>query len=223
MLLSRPKLFKPFGHRQSNEENTMLPTMLTTRKTLLTLTAAFAITVLSACSTIPLPSEPSSIDGQTPLVLSTDGDAKQFRVRGDLKIANVVIETPRWLGAESLADKAEIKEVTTRFQLDLQRLIQAAPRADGQAITVKATITEGKTVSPALNVVSTILLFMPVDRGGAVVELQAMDASGKVIAAMMYRYSGEIMEFGANFSKTAQIQVATQRAAERFAKLLAEK
>lgn len=195
----------------------------TNRKKLLTLTTAVAITALSACSTIPLPSQPSSIDSQTPLMLSTDGEAKQFRASGDLKLANVLIETPRWLGAESVADKDEIKEVTTRFQLDLQRLIKATAGVTGQTITIKATITEGKTVSPVLNVVTTVLLFVPVDRGGAVVELQAVDQAGKVVAAMMYRYSGEIMEFGANFSKTAQIQVATQRAAERFANLLADK
>jgi hypothetical protein len=174
---------------------------------LLTLATAFAIT---------------SIDSQTPLMLSTDGEAKQFRASGDLKIANAIIETPRWLGAESVADKDEIKEVTTRFQLDLQRLIKVTAAA-GQTITIKATITEGKTVSPVLNMVTTVFLFVPVDRGGAVVELQAVDQTGKVVAAMMYRYSGEIMEFGANFSKTAQIQVAAQRAAERFANLLSGK
>ena len=193
--------------------------MQITNKNLLTLATAFAITTLSACSSIPLPSQPSSIDSQTPLILSTDGEAKQFRASGDLKIANVIIETPRWLGAESVADKDEIKEVTTRFQLDLQRLIKVTAAA-GQTVTIKATITEGKTVSPMLNMVTTVLLFVPVDRGGAVVELQAVDQTGKVVAAMMYRYSGEIMEFGANFSKTAQIQVAAQRAAERFANLL---
>ncbi len=201
----------------------MMLSINNTHKKLLTLATAFAVTTLSACSTIPLPSQPSAIDRETPLLLSTDGEAKQFRVAGDLKMVNVVVETPRWLGAEAVADKDEIKEVTTRFQLELQRLIRASPRADGQSITIKATITEGKTVSPALNVVSTLILFLPVDRGGAVVEMQAVDQAGKVVAAMMYRYSGEIMEFGANFSKTAQIQVATKRAAERFANLLAGK
>jgi Protein of unknown function (DUF3313) len=194
-----------------------------THKKLITLATVFAITTLSACSTIPLPSQPSAIDREIPLELSSDGEAKQFRASGDLKIGNVIVETPRWLGAESVADKDEIKEVTTRFQLELQRLIKANARVDGQSITIKATITEGKTVSPALNVMSTLILFLPVDRGGAVVEMQALDQTGKVVAAMMYRYSGEIMEFGANFSKTAQIQVATQRAAERFANLMAGK
>lgn len=152
--------------------------------------------------------------------LSPDGDARQFRVSGDLKISKVIVQTPTWPTADAVATQDERKDVIKKFESQLMSAIKPTSSNEGQTITVRSVIADGRTVSSGLNVLTTAFLFVPVDRGGAVIEMEATDQSGKIVAAMMYRYSGEIGEFSSNFSKTAQIQIATQRASDRFAKLL---
>jgi Protein of unknown function (DUF3313) len=184
------------------------------------LVGGLVISMMGACSSIPMPEQPSALGKGAPLTLSADGDARQFRVTGDIKIDKVVVEMPNWPADESVAQKDEVKEVVSKFRSQLSEFVRPTSPNDGLTITVKSTITDGRTVSTGLNVFTTAILFVPVDRGGAVVEIEALDQAGKTVAAMMYRHSGEITEFTSNFSKTAQIQVATKRASERFASLL---
>lgn len=65
------------------------------------------------------------------------------------------------------------------------------------------------------------MLLAPVDRGGAAVEIEAVDAeSRKQLAALTLGYFAPMSDFGARFSRLAPAEVALHRAARNFAPLM---
>lgn len=78
-----------------------------------------------------------------------------------------------------------------------------------------------ETVSTALNTVGTLLLIGPVDRGGAAVEVEAVDPkTGRQLAALRLGYFAPLTDLKARFSKLAPAEIAVRKAAVDFAALL---
>jgi hypothetical protein len=86
---------------------------------------------------------------------------------------------------------------------------------------LRAAITRIETVSPALNTLSALVLVVPLDRGGAAVEIEAVDPqTGRQLAALTQGYFAPLTELKARFSKLAPAEIAVRKAAADFAALL---
>ncbi len=86
-----------------------------------------------------------------------------------------------------------------------------------EAIQIRAAITRIEAVSPALNWFTTIVLFVPMDHGGAAVELEAVDIrSNKVITQLRFASWTPISELRAHFTRLAPANVALTAAAHEF-------
>ncbi len=63
-----------------------------------------------------------------------------------------------------------------QLRRDLQQGVQPLPASpQGRPAQIRVAITRVETVSPALNTVSSLRLMVPLDRGGAAVEIEAVD------------------------------------------------
>jgi hypothetical protein len=112
--------------------------------------------------------------------------------------------------------------LTVMLRNELVQRVKAIPAvAHGRPATLCAAITNIETVSPALNTVATVLLFAPVDRGGAAVEIEAVDPqNGRQLAAMTQGYFAPMSEFKARFTKLAPAEIALRKAAADFVPLM---
>jgi hypothetical protein len=98
------------------------------------------------------------------------------------------------------------------------------PSVGGHPVVIRAVITRVESVSPVLNVVSAVLLTVPLDRGGAAVEIEVLDADTRQpLASMAHAYYAPMSEFKARFSALATAELALNAAAVELAKLLRNK
>ena len=59
----------------------------------------------------------------------------------------------------------------------ISREAEALPQSvGGHPVVIRAVITRVETVNPAFNVLTSVFLTVPLDRGGAAVEIQVLDA-----------------------------------------------
>lgn len=125
-------------------------------------------------------------------------------------------------GPEAALSAADQARLTAVFEEALQDHLHRLPTAaDGQAATVRVAITRIEPVSVALNTVATLLLIGPFDRGGAAVEIEAVDpVSGRQLAAMTQGCFAPLSELSARFSRLAPAEIALRKAAGDFVQLL---
>lgn len=84
-------------------------------------------------------------------------------------------------------------------------------------LRIRSAITSINTSSPALNLVSTAALFIPLDMGGASIEVEFLDAvSGKRLAAMADTKQGTPLQFIQCFQPLGH----THQAFDQWAKAL---
>ena len=107
----------------------------------------------------------------------------------------------------------------------ISRETEALPqRVGGHPVIIRAVITRVETVSPALNVVTAVLLTVPLDRGGAAVEIEVLDADTlQPLVSMAHANFTPLSEFKARFSALAPAELALNAAAVELAKLLRSK
>jgi hypothetical protein len=182
-----------------------------------------SIAALAACSTV-MPNAPTGfLSSYTELSAAPDKASASLSSRLQIDPARISIEPVEWrvkAGVDVSSD--EKAALLAQMQAALQSQVAALPAApNGRAVRLRAAITQVETVSPALNTVSTLLLFAPLDRGGAALEIEAVDASnGKQLAALTIGYFAPMSEVKARFSKLAPAQLAVQKAVDDFALLL---
>lgn len=109
-----------------------------------------------------------------------------------------------------------------QLQRELHQQVQALPVSpQGRPAQIRAALTRIETVSPGLNTLGTLLLIGPLDRGGAAVEIEAVDAqTGRQLAALRLGYFTPLSDLKARFSKLAPAEIAVRKAAADFAALL---
>ena len=91
-------------------------------------------------------------------------------------------------------------------------------------MVIRSVITRVETVNPALNVLTSVFLTVPLDRGGAAVEIQVLDADTlQPLASMAHAYFVPITEFKARFSALAPAELALNAAAVELSKLMRNK
>lgn len=185
--------------------------------------AAAIVLSLGACATRMPAVHSGFLSNYGALVYPEEGESAVARAAVPVDPARVVVADVQWRageGADISPDEqaALVAQLRTDLQFQFSRM---PPNPGGRAASVRAAITRVATVSPALNAVSTVLLLAPVDRGGAAVEIEAIDAeTHQQLAALVLGYYAPMSEFKARFAKLAPAELAVKKAARDFAPLL---
>jgi hypothetical protein len=87
--------------------------------------------------------------------------------------------------------------------------------------TLRVTITAVALASPAVNAMTSLLLFAPLSHGGMTVELEALDSqTNRRVAAMAFEGRAGVQNIGSAFSSLGHAKVQAEVVAERFALLV---
>jgi hypothetical protein len=186
------------------------------------LSTALAI-VLTGCGTTMRTQKSGFLSSYDALITSQDAASSALRARTPVDPARLTLGTVEWRVPASVEISTDERNaLVAQLGNALAQQIRDLPDAPkGRPVVVRAAITQVATVSPGLNTFGTLLLIGPLDRGGAAVEIEALDPeTGKQIAAMTLGYFSPLSELKARFSKLAPAELALKKAAEDFALLL---
>jgi hypothetical protein len=187
------------------------------------LIAVAAIAALSACSTVMTTSHSGYLSDYSALAEAPDAATASRAATQAIDPASVLIAEVVWrVEARPDIRPDERDALIAQLRHELQQRIQALPAApQGRPAQIRAAVTRVETVSPALNTVGTLLLIGPLDRGGAAVEIEAVDPrTGRQLAALRLGYFTPLSELKARFSKLAPGEIAVRKAAADFVVLL---
>lgn len=187
------------------------------------LIVATAVASLAACSTVMPTAQSGFLSDYTALAQASD-EATASRASTDpIDPARVSVDAVTWRVTSSVDISTEQREaLLTHLRSELQRQVRALPaQPQGRPAVLRAAITRVEAVSPALNVLSALILTFPLDRGGAAVEIEAVDPqTGRQLAALTQGYFAPLSELKARFSKLAPAEIAVRKAAADFVPLL---
>lgn len=149
------------------------------------------------------------------------------------------LQAPLALGSEIYLSEVELKQatlsnvtLTAEEKSELinelkQQLVKAlstkyklVEAAGAETNTVRATITDVKKSSVIANILSTALLFVPVDKGAAAVNFEVKSATGKRVAALSVAKKSEVLQYSGAYSKIGQAKIALAKSAAELATLL---
>jgi hypothetical protein len=182
--------------------------------------AMATVTSLVGCSAMPA-TRSGFLTEPAKLAFNEDGSVGRYRGDAPIDVARSAVGEIRWEASESIT--AEERETLTRSLRQALTVATSEARSPGpgRPVLLRAAITRVETVSPAVNAVWALLLLPPLDRGGAAVELEAVDAeTGRPLAAMSHAYFAPLSEFRARFYRLAPAEVAFRRASQEFVALL---
>lgn len=185
--------------------------------------AIAAIAALSACSTVMTTAQSGYLSDYSALAEAPDAASASRAAAQTIDPAQLSIAEVVWrVGARTDIGNDERDALLAQLKRELQQGVQALPASpQGRPAQIRAAITRVETVSPALNTVGTLLLIGPLDRGGAAVEIEAIDPqTGRQLAALRLGYFAPLTELKARFSKLAPAEIAVRKAAVDFAALL---
>ena len=178
---------------------------------------------IGACTTVMPVSRSGFLSSYSELTTSPDGSSASTRTATAIDPTRVTIGDIEWRAAAGAdVSEEERRALLNRLSDELVARVRELPTApDGRPIVLRAAITRVETVSPALNAVSALLFVIPLDRGGASVEVEAIDAdTGKQVAGLTLGYFAPLSELKSRFSKLAPARLALSKAASDFGALL---
>ncbi len=182
-------------------------------------------TGLAACSTMQA-TDTGFLTNRSDMTTSQDGSTATFRSPTPVDPHQVRALSVDWaMPAGAAIPEAERARLIATLEAAISRETEALPQsAGGRPVVIRAVITRVESVSPVLNVLTAVFLTVPLDRGGAAVEIQVLDAETlQPLASMAHAYFAPIAEFRARFSALAPAELALNAAAIELAKLLREK
>ena len=183
------------------------------------------VTGLAACSTMQA-TDTGFLKNRGEMTTSQDGSTATFRSPTPVDPHQVHSLCVEWaMPAGAAIPETERARLIATLEAAISRETEALPQsAGGRPVVIRAVITRVETVSPVLNVLTAVFLTVPLDRGGAAVEIQVLDAETlQPLASMAHAYFAPIAEFRARFSALAPAELALNAAAIELAKLLREK
>lgn len=184
---------------------------------------AVAVLLLSACGTT-MPTKTSGFLGSYDrLAPSPDGSMRVLRTPTALDPAHTVVSTVEWrVTSSNSLSRQEKTRLLNELRAGLQAQVNRLPAAaQGRPAEIRAAITDIATVSPSLNVLSVAMFATPLDRGGAAVEIEALDAGTKQqLAALSMGYFAPLNDFKARFSALASAAIALDKESAQFGPLL---
>jgi len=180
---------------------------------------------LAACSTMQA-TDTGFLKNRSDMTTSQDGSTATFRSPTPVDPHQVRSLSVEWaMPVDAAIPEAERARLIATLEAAISRETEALPQsAGGRPVVIRAVITRVESVSPVLNVLTAVFLTVPLDRGGAAVEIQVLDAETlRPLASMAHAYFAPIAEFRARFSALAPAELALNAAAIELAKLLREK
>ena len=177
---------------------------------------------LAACSTMQA-TDTGFLKNRNAMALSPDGSTATFRSDTPVDPHQLRALSVQWATPAATGFSAEEQaQLLATLQAAIAREAGALPaRAEGRPVLIRAVITRVESVSPALNVVAAVLLTVPLDRGGAAVEIEVLDAeTQQPLASLAHAYFAPLSEFKARFSRLAPAELALNAAAAELARLL---
>jgi hypothetical protein len=180
---------------------------------------------LAACTTMQA-TDSGFLKNRSEMTSSQDGSTATFRSPTPVDPHQVRSLSVEWaMPAVAAIPEAEKARLIATLEAAIARETEALPQcAGGRPVVIRAVITRVESVSPVLNVLTAVFLTVPLDRGGAAVEIQVLDAETlQPLASMAHAYFAPIAEFRARFSALAPAELALNVAALELAKLLREK
>jgi hypothetical protein len=184
-----------------------------------------AVTGLTACSTMQA-TDTGFLKNRSDMTVSQDGSTAHFRSPTPVDPHQVRSVSVGWAAPiEATVPETERVGLISTLKAAISREAEALPQSvGGRPVVIRAVITRVESVNPALNVLTSIFLTVPLDRGGAAVEIQVLDADTlQPIASMAHAYFVPMTEFKARFSALAPAELALNAAALELAKLLRNK
>jgi hypothetical protein len=184
-------------------------------------TAMFA-TCLSACGTVMTKPESTFLSSYAKLTSDVDATSNSLHTTVNIDPARIAFGNVEWRASNSNIATADREKLLTSLREAIQQRIAQMPAStSGRPAILRAAITRVATVSPTLNTLSTLLIIVPIDRGGAVVEIEAIDPdTGTQLAALRFGYYAPLSDLKARFSKYVPAEIAIQKAADEFIPLL---
>jgi hypothetical protein len=187
------------------------------------LIAATVIASLAACSTVMPTAHSGFLSDYTALAGAPDAAAASRASADRIDPARVTVDAVAWRvtgGADISAEEREA--LLALLRSELQQRVQALPAQPlGRPAVLRAAITRVETVSPLLNTLSSLVLTIPLERGGAAMEIEAVDPqTGRQLAALTPGWRAPVTELMVRFSKLAAAEVAIRKAAADFVLLL---
>ena len=182
-------------------------------------------TCLAACSTMQA-TDTGFLKNRSDMTTSQDGSTSTFRSPTAVDPHQVRALSVEWaMPAGAAIPEAERARLIATLEAAISRETEALPQsAGGRPVVIRAVITRVESVSPVLNVLTAVFLTVPLDRGGAAVEIQVLDAETlQPLASMAHAYFAPMAEFRARFSALAPAELALNAAAIELANLLREK
>jgi hypothetical protein len=96
-------------------------------------------------------------------------------------------------------------------------------QAGPDVLRLRTALTHLKPVSPAANIISAVVLMMPVDVGEAAVEVQFIDSqSGKILSELIASQRGSLMAVTEVWSRWAQVEAGFKEWAQKLRAALDE-
>lgn len=184
-----------------------------------------SVASLSACSTMQA-TDTGFLKNRSEMTSSRDGSTAYFRSQTSVDPHQVRSLSVEWaMPIDAGFSETERTRLISTLQAAISRETEALPKnAEGRPVIIRAVITRVESVSPALNVVTAVLLTVPLDRGGAAVEIEVLDADTRQpLASMAHAHFAPLSEFKARFSSLAPAELALNAAAVELAKLLRSK
>lgn len=190
--------------------------------------AALAAAVVTGCASVGAPQDAPGLAGAAVLQAQPDGTLT-WRAAGPGRHTAVEVDaTAIGFGAGVRLADAEQQMLRDDLRAALVDQLGAAglrvtdPGDGGDRLRLRATITAVERTRPALNAVTTVLLFAPLSFGGLSVEIEAFDAtSGRRVAAMALAGRAGLQNFSDSFSDLGHARAQTRVVAGRFAEWLA--
>ncbi len=106
-------------------------------------------------------------------------------------------------------------ELHRKVAAELAPEFPVADQPDADVLRIRAAITDIDPANPALNAVTTLALFVPMDMGSVAIEAEFIDsATGRPMAALADRKSGTPLQIASGFKRYGHVH----RAFERWAK-----
>jgi hypothetical protein len=184
-----------------------------------------SVGALAACSTMQA-TDTGFLKNRSEMTSSNDGSTASYRSTILVDAHQVRSLSVEWaMPTDADISQADRARLLSTLEAAIYREAEALPPSvGGHAVVIRAVITRVESVNPALNVLSSIFLTVPVDRGGAAVEIQVLDAETlQPLASMAHAYFAPLSEFKARFSALASAELAMNAAAIELAKLLRNK
>lgn len=157
------------------------------------------------------------------LTFNEDGSTGRYRAATAIDPRQIVTTTVEWVvkGSNDIVAQEKDQLLNTLRQ-ELSSQLSALPVvSNGRPVILRAAITRVEVVSPSLNTLATVLLIGPLDRGGAAVELELLDAETRMpLVSMATAYYAPLEELKARFSRLAPAELALKNAVGEFVKLV---